>query len=411
MNSKRSISGILMTGIAILVITYGCEMGWGTIEDTTTQEIFEQGRIDPTLTPQSVGYVPILPFWQGFEELRDVFVGYDEMVYVVDRKGVHVLDLTGRRHRLIPISGATAVTQDRRLHLYVAARIQYAVNDSETYSLPAVFRLSNTATSSNIQWEDTIIHPFDDPSRRLIGVRPTDTLVRFEGIACRADNTVYLLRQGPVNNLASTAWPDNSVLFFNADGESIGYAFGLNPIAPDLKSVSGASAITTFAAPPQRIYGIPTTHDFLLTLSTNPPAEFGTIWIREEVDPNVGLSYSENAALLQKDRTKGKRFLYDPFRFTAPIDVCIAGDKTGYIFVVDSVRDSVYQFTQKGIEGVPPLPSMNESHHIIVSFGGSGSGPFQFEGPVAIAYYQKTLYVADRGNGRIARFRLNIDIE
>ncbi len=407
LRSHTGIAGV----IAALWALAGCDLGWGTIDDPTTEEIFEQGRIDPTLTPQSIGYVPILPYWEGFEGLEDVFVGYDEMVYVVDRRGVHVLDLTGARHRLIPIDGAVAVTQDRRLHLYVAARIRYSVSDSETYSLPAVYRLSGTATAGDVLWEDTLIHPFADPSRRLIGVRPTDTLVRFEGLDCRADNVLYLLRQGPINNLASTAWPDNAVLFFNPEGENIGYAFGLNPVAPDLKSVAGATAIATFAAPPQRIYGMPTTHDFLLTLHPPAPAEFGTIWIRERLDPNVGLSYEENSKLLQKDLTKGRRFLYDPFRFSAPADVCVAGDKTGYIFVVDRLRDSVYQFTQQGIEGVPPLPSMNETRHIIVSFGGKGAGPFQFDEPVAVAYHKKTLYVADRGNGRIARFRLNIDIE
>ncbi len=397
--------------IAALVVLAGCDKMWGTIDDPTVDEIFEEGRIDPTAVPQTIGYVPILPFWEGFEDLQDIFIGYDEMVYVVDKKGVHVLDLTGKEHRLIPFTDATDVTQDRRLHLYVAARIAYSVNDSETYSLPAIFRLSHTAGAGSVVWEDTLIHPFADPSRRLIGVRASDTAARFTGLACRADNVLYALRQGPINNLASTAWPDNAVLFFSAEGENTGYAFGLNPIFPDLKSVVNATAIAGFAAPPQRIYGIPETHDFLITQATQPPAEFATLWIREVVDPNVGVSYEENASLLQKDYSKGRRFLYDPFRFSAPADVCVAGDKTGYIFVVDRDRDSVYQFTQKGIEGVPPLPAMNETRHIIVSFGGHGAGPFQFDQPVGVAYYDKTLYVADRGNRRIARFRLNTDIE
>jgi hypothetical protein len=46
-----------------------------------------------------------------------------------------------------------------------------------------------------------------------------------------------------------------------------------------------------------------------------------------------------------------------------------------------------------------------------VSFGGKGSGPLQFNRPKSIAFFNRTLYVADAGNKRIARFRLTSDYE
>jgi len=82
--------------ICLLCLTLSfssCDFLLGSKKDETVDEIFDQGAIDPTLVPQNVGYVPILPFFQGFINPVDVYVGYDEMIYVVDDNGVNVLDL------------------------------------------------------------------------------------------------------------------------------------------------------------------------------------------------------------------------------------------------------------------------------------------------------------------------------
>jgi hypothetical protein len=150
--------------------------------------------------------------------------------------------------------------------------------------------------------------------------------------------------------------------------------------------------------------------DFIL-LQSATQAETKVLWIRSTENSEVGTLYSENQSLLQFDRTKALRFLYEPFRFTRPADVCVAPDETGYLFVVDSERDSLYQFTSKGFEGVNPPPSSGLTKQVPASFGGFGSGPFQFKGPSGVAYFRRTLYVADRGNNRIMRYRLSSDLE
>jgi sugar lactone lactonase YvrE len=43
------------------------------------------------------------------------------------------------------------------------------------------------------------------------------------------------------------------------------------------------------------------------------------------------------------------------------------------------------------------------------SFGGKGSGKSQLSEPKGIAWFNKTLYVADTKNNRICRFRLSTD--
>jgi hypothetical protein len=89
----------------------------------------------------------------------------------------------------------------------------------------------------------------------------------------------------------------------------------------------------------------------------------------------------------------------------------MAGDNTRYIWVVDAEKDSVYQFTSNGLEGVPPPPASGERRYAVTSFGGHGSGVGQFNEPRAAAYYKKILYIADAGNGRIVRYKLTLDFD
>ena len=48
---------------------------------------------------------------------------------------------------------------------------------------------------------------------------------------------------------------------------------------------------------------------------------------------------------------------------------------------------------------------------VVVSFGGTGDSAKEFNRPNGVAYFDKIVYVADTGNNRISRFRLNTDFE
>ncbi len=140
-----------------------CDFLFGSREDDVVQEIFEEGSIDPELFNEEVGYVPILPIWDFFENPIDVYVGYDEMVYVIDDNGVNVLDRAGTLHRTFPVQGATDIVQDRRLHTYVAGRIDFDVDDDgNPENLAAVYHFTGTSFSSGPVLIDTLIHPFCD---------------------------------------------------------------------------------------------------------------------------------------------------------------------------------------------------------------------------------------------------------
>lgn len=397
--------------ISAIIILSGCDFLFGSREDATVDEIFEEGAIDPDIIQNEAGYVPILPFWDDFIEPTDIYCGYDEMIYVVDAEGIKVLDQTGVIYNTISIPGATDITQDRRLHTYVTGRVNIDVDgDGNLENLAAVYHLSGTA-NGNIEIIDTLIHPFCDVSRNVTSFRGAeDEAVEFTGVTTLADNTVYITRKGPNNDIAGIARTDNAVLFYDKDGSNIGYANGLSPVTSNLRSVWDISAIATFAAPPQSLSGISSSPEFLITL-TNPAAQYKCLWIAQFSDPESGITYGENAALTVFDYTKADRFLYEPNRFINPTDVYIAPDFTGYIFVVDAGTDSLYQFTRKGYEGVNPSAGSSTTKQIIASFGGEGSGPFNFINPSGVAYLRETVYVVDQGNHRVCRYKLNTDIE
>lgn len=403
--------GWLLAGSMLLS---SCNFLFGTKKDEQVDDVLKQGAIDPTVVTNVIGYVPVLPVWGGFIKPTDVLVGYDEMVYVVDNAngsnaGVWVLDQKGDRQQFIPVNGATKITQDRRLRTYVLGRTDTTIN-GENFNLATVYVFTGTGTT-NPQVIQKLVHPRNDNSRSNTNFRGIfDEQVEFTGIATTHDNGFYLTRRGPTNSLTSTAVPDNAVLVYRPDGSNNGSVRNLNPTTSSLRSVMQVSGITSFLAPPQLVFGMSNSMDFLL-LQSAPAAEYKALWIRQIDNPETGISYTENANLLNFDASRADRFLYEGFRFTNPTDICVAPDETGYIFVVDAGRDSLYQFTRLGFEGVNPPPASGITKQVIASFGGRGAGPFQFNQPQGVAYFRRTVYVADTGNGRILRYRLSIDLE
>src|SRR5690554_4180236 len=94
-------SQFLVYGLIAAAVLAGCDGLFGTKTDATTEEIFEAGRNEPGQF-REVEYVPLFPFFTQagdggrLDAPQDVYVGYDEFIYVVDARGLHVLDLAGR---------------------------------------------------------------------------------------------------------------------------------------------------------------------------------------------------------------------------------------------------------------------------------------------------------------------------
>ena len=429
---------LLATGLA------GCDAVLGSKSDPTTDEIFIEGQTDPTLV-DDVGYVPLNPFYtQGFGGAFvnpvDVYVGYDEFVYVADDRGLHVLDLAGRPQFLLdqvegqPLRDITAIVQDRRLNVYVAARRDTTVADAvcpssgggEDCDLAVVYRISGLTTGTPAV-EDILWHPFDDGSRRftrfetpnVYSTGASDEDAEFTGVSVLADNRLYVTRRGPVNTTAtgrpSQAFsPFNAFLQYTADGAYIQYVRALTPDRATLLSAYYPSDVLTFVGPPQR-GSVALNEDFLLALAP-PPTEatptYGVVSV-QVVETTDGIEYRVDSARLGAagNPDLGDGALFEPGQFVRPTSMAYAPDQTGYLFVLDAGKDSLFVFNQNGIEGVAPPPGAGSTRPVRASFGGTGAGPLQFSNPNGVAYYEEVVYVADTRNNRLPCFRVNTDFE
>ena len=402
----------------------GCDV-FGSKNDATTDEIFGEGRIDPSAVAD-VGYVPVQPFFRdgfdgAFDRPVDVYVGYDEFVYVADARGIHVLDRAGRPLALVatangqPLTGIERVIQDRRFHLYVAARRDTVV-EGRTRRLPVVYRFSGVTTGTP-RVEDIIWHPFDDLNRQLVLRNPIDAdeRVRLTDVAILPDNSVYVTRTGPLD--VGLAAPYNTVMEFSPAGKNTRNLAQLSGRRPSLVSSVNPTAIVTRVQPPQRT-SFAAGLDFFVAQSPYPslespatgraPLAYGVLSIRVTATPD-GLVYGADASKLAA-ATAGPA-LYSTFRFDNPTGLAYAADGTNYLFVVDSGKDSLFVFNANGVEGVAAPPGARDPRPVRVSFGGEGDAPLRLRDPHGVAYFGRTVYVADTGNNRITRYRLNTDLE
>lgn len=448
----------LATLLAGLFILSGCDAIFGSKDDPTTREIFREGESDPTLFDE-VAYVPLFPF---FTQAGDggsltaptaVTLGYDEFLYVTDNRGLHVLDRSGQGVNFIgqaggqPIRDAGCVSQDRLFDVYVCARRDTVISDTitvlgetiittEQWNLAVVYRFADV-TIGNPRLKDIIWHVFDDRSRmfnasyrnpRVFSSGLSDEDASFTGVGILYDNSLYITRQGPLNRQGnppagdgrpSTITPHNSLLLFNNAGENLGRA-DMRPddhTVPSLRSSVYPSDVITYFAPPQQTGQTPRL-DFFLAQAPPPGAPvpqptFAVLAINAVMTPE-GLEYRQDVARIGVvgDTTRGDGFLYEENKFAHVTGLARAGDGTGYLFVIDAGKDSLFVFNDAGIEGVAPPPgAQNLTRPVVVSFGGTGAGPTQFSNPQGVTYFRRIVYVADRDNNRISRFRLNTDFE
>ncbi len=101
-------------------------------------------------------------------------------------------------------------------------------------------------------------------------------------------------------------------------------------------------------------------------------------------------NYSSETPGYESKLSPGTNQMMSVNKFLRPEGVTV--DNSGNIYVADAGRDSIYKFNSFGDE--------------LQSFG----GPQLFKEPYAVAHFDKTLYVVDKGNNRILRFILSTDL-
>ena len=383
-----------------LMLISGCEGYFGKKTDLDFIDV-------PIYNNRQVAYVPIQPVIGGFVNPVDVIIGFDELLYVADAGTEEIIsfDLAGHELGRFKVKGLQAIAMDRRLDLLAIGKIDTVVVNT-ALTLSCLYRIEqknafyglNSATVTK-----KVVHPF----YFNVSVKPDDQNVSFNGIATRGDNQYYVTRTGFLTPPASYV-PDAVLLFDENDHfiTTVTVQTDGGFISDYFKKPKG---ITTLSQPPQ-ISADPRADvgDFIFTsLSTSMVLKVQYI---DVVDSDNGLDIRV-LELESGDTSKADGYLMKPFRFSSPLDITLSGDGSNYIFVVDGEKDSLYQFTLSGLEGVKPPAGSESSKNIFVSFGGRGTSLTQFNNPTAVAYYDKVVYVADAGNGRVLRFKLTTDFD
>ena len=381
-------------GLAVLIISLSsCE---GYLGDKTDLSFIEL----PQQNFREVAYVPVQPILNQFASPTDVIAGFDELIYVVDNGSQEViaLDQSGREVGRRFIQGAKTMAQDRQLDLLVIG----SITDSNNITRSCIYRLDlSTSLGYGLRFAvftDTITHPFYFKSSSI----SSDQDVTLNNIAVLSDNSFYVTRTGS----RTTPTRDDAILFFDNTGKfrtPLEITDSRGAVFPDF--FKDPVGITSLVKPPQ--IGVDNRGDFIFT-SVDPNGVLKVQYI-EKLESVDGTAYTPKTNF-SADTTLASSFINEPFKFDRPVDVEFTGDGTNYIFVIDAEKDSLYQFTATGLEGVEPPAASGETKFIKTSFGGTGIGASNFNGPTAVAYNNRILYIADTGNGRLLRFKLTLDI-
>ena len=220
--------------------------------------------------------------------------------------------------------------------------------------------------------------------------------------------SITFSRTGNSNNINQFGGPDNAVLLFDAQDTYI------TPISVTTRGgvfkdfFKTPYGMTSAAQPPQISASM--SRNFVFTSMDQSADNLYKVRSIEYNETDFGVEYNPND-IIAIDTTLSEGSIFTPGKFIEPVDVTLSGDGTGYIFVVDQAKDSLYQFTLNGLEGIKPPPGTGSTKYVKVSFGGTGIELTQFNKPRAVAYLDEIVYVADSGNGRVLRFKLTSDFD
>jgi len=358
-------------------------------------------------------YVPILPILTGFSDPVDVLAGYDELFYVVDQGTSQIIahDQAGRPMASYTLPGVKAVAQDRRLNLLAIATADTTIGQT-TYSVDAIYRLqlynNGLYDLGNARIIKRITHPFYfKPS-----INTSDTETQLNDIAVLGNNRYYVTRSGLRNSPTQFGGPDDNILYFDSDDTYLGTLPVQTTQGQRRDFFRKPFGIATFAQPAiPPAQTVSNSEDFIFSsLDSNLTLQ---VLYMKAVPTDNGTVYQVNTDLILGDTTRADGFLYEPHKFQEPVGLTVQFGKSGtnYVFVADAGTDSLYQFSTAGLEGISPAPTATSLKWINVSFGGPGTTPTRFDGPAAVANLNNTLYICDRSNRRILRYRLARDLE
>ena len=306
-------------------------------------------------------YIQLTPVWEpatGYDlnQPKDILLGREPLIYIADtgNNRILMLDLAGNilgEAKSDILQNPVSLTQDSRLNLFI-------VTDSNK-----IFKIDLVAVNHDIGSEpspiELVYEEVDNPDRKFTGIAARlrslqgqtfiDYIVTATGND-KVDNKILIFQE-------SFRRPDS---FFESNGLGI-----LSASSP-----SGVTAVRDFS------------EDFIYSM------------IGENFFKVQWITTSEFGFTVRLNPADGNFDLLQPGKFSQPEDVTV--DPEGSIYVVDADLDFMFKFSSSGEE--------------LQSFGGTGDGVKQLNSPHGIAFFDRTLYVADTANNRIVRYKLSTDI-
>lgn len=360
MNSIRKTALMALIIFAFSIILIGCE------------DRFPLSSLPDPLAGLSVGdttYLEVTPPFEGFNEPGGIFIGPDQLLYVADTKNNRIVMMNTAGHILgvRTVLRPTAVAQDLRLDLLVAGLVLEGGKDS----VGAVFKIRLVPSQHNLSNAkiDTIWKEQARPNRR------------FVGLGVMPDNKFFAVRSGPDNS--SFVDPDARVLMFNANSTF------QTPLG-DLVTRAG-SGITDINQP-TGLAMFPNSRDFIV-IQHSVGVAYGAIWMTYQQSSDF------EGWIPRFDPSKPEQKSIDfirPNRFVQASAV-VVDERRRDIFIADAALDSVFKFDSRG-------------RFKSESFGFHRTNGRMIR-PTGLAFFDKTLYVADAGTNRIFRFRLSTEFQ
>jgi hypothetical protein len=357
--------------ILLVCLFCGCNEEKYPIESLPQQEK-SANNVSDTL------YVKQNPDWIGFNDPEAIIVGNEPLVYVADTYNdrIVMLDLAGRVIGYSQkIKRPIAIAQDKRLQLLVCAQFDTTLPGRTTMTtFGAVYRLNLPAVG----------HAIAQAVPQRVFCELSDSVRRYTAVATLYNDWYYIARAGRMSSNISID-PDNAILLFSKNDELI------SPVTSNFQpNGTGLYAIDSVMG--------------LATMPTGTSVEFvySQVENRNGVVPFLKVQWIKLISEGQTTNYASKFPSIDPSidfmqinKFKKPRGVAL--DPSGNLFVVDAEKDSMYRFNTRGVEQY--------------SFGGHDD-PYgrNFNEPYSIAYFDKTIYIADRGNNRICRYKLSIDM-
>lgn len=316
-------------------------------------------------------YILQNPLWTGFNEPVDIYVGNEPVLYIADKGNNRIvqMDLSGA---VISYSNfilhPKKIAQDRNYDLLVIANKLDTIPPNILDTVDAVYRFKLRENGGVIAGVvPRMVFKSSQPTPL-----PGDH-GKLTGVATYYDNYYLVTRSGPHNS--SLIDPDNAIFKIDKFDNTVPVPErlpGFEVEGQGLMSLMQISSAATF----------PNNNRDLIYTQIFPEAVFKVQWV---VWDDV------NGTYIPKFTPEQMVDLLRNGLFTQPEDVTV--DNLGNIYVVDAGKDSLYKFNSLGAKKSE-------------SFG----GPTQFSSPMGVAFYYKTLYIADSGNDRVLRFILSTDI-